>query len=220
MNGSTRDRIFAGCGIGYVVGAFGGAMLAMGSGSTHSVTVGSSREAIASAVASPAGTGIWVGAYMEMVAMALFLAFGVWAAEKLGGGVLGSALRATAGALTGASVVSLAVGDTLSYRAGHGIGLDAATTLVTLNEAIYVGTWFLMAAFLVVAGTMALGASRRVLGWSAFGVAAYLLVGAAVSFDDAGQFGVLLGMLWVVGASIALARSRQPAALRTAIQNA
>ena len=66
--------------------------------------------------------------------------------------------------------------DAIAYRAGHGMGVQLGTTLVTLNEALFVGTWFLSAFFLLAAGPLALQAGRRALGWSAVGVAAITLV--------------------------------------------
>jgi hypothetical protein len=217
------NRLCAAAGIAYVVLGVLGVVVASVGGKTHNLTVGSTRSEIMSAVGSPAGTGVWVGAYIEMLSMILLLAFAVWASVRLGGGVLGSIMRGAAIASVGAGVVSLAIGDTISYRAGHGLGVDTATVLVTLNEAVYVGTWFLNVALLLSAGALALSSARRVLGWSALAIAAYTLVGAAVSFDNAGQFGVLMMMAWVIGASIALARGetrqgRAAALARTAHQ--
>ena len=220
MKKRTQDLVFAACGIGYVVAAFGGAILAMGTGKTHSLLVSSTPSEIAAAVAKPAGTGVWVGAYLELAAVGLFVAFAVWAAAKLGDGLLGSVARGAAVANAGATVVSLGVGDALSYRAGRGIGLDAATTLVTLNQAIYVGTWFLTALFLVAAGCLALAAARRALGWSAIAIAVYTLATTAVSYNGVGQFGSLFAMVWIVAASVALARSRRMPVARTAPQAA
>src|SRR6266567_1241345 len=75
---------------------------------------------------------------------------------------------ATAGYAT-ATIASLAIMAALAHRAGHGIGVQLATTLVTLNEALYVGTWFLTVFFLLAAGALALSGTQRVLGWSAIG---------------------------------------------------
>lgn len=212
MNERKQNWVFAACGIGYVVLDLVGVLVSTIAGKTHNLTVGSTPAEIAHAIAKPAPAGVWIGAYLEMVGMALFVAFAAWAAVRLGGGLLGSVVRGAAFANAGASVVALAVGDTVAYRAGHGLGLGTATALVTLSEAIYVGTWFLTALFLVGAGALALTSARRALGWSAIAIAAYTLVGAAASFDNIGQFSILLAMLWTVAASIALARQgREPA---------
>ncbi len=96
----------------------------------------------------------------------------------------------------------------IAYRAGHGIDVQLGRTLVTVNEALYVCTWFLSVFFLLAAGPLALTAGRRALGWSAIGVALVTLVGTAVSFDNLGQLSVLLWFAWTVYASVALARGK------------
>jgi hypothetical protein len=123
--------------------------------------------------------------------------------------MLGSIVRLAAAAGAGGGLGSLALMNVISYRAGHGMGLDAAKTLVTASEAIYVGTWFLTATLLAAAGLLAVRAGRRSIGWSALAIVAYTLVLIPVSFDGAGQFSQLLYLLWVVVTSIALARGRR-----------
>jgi len=166
MTARVHDRLFAACGIVFVVLELGGTFLAMASGKTHDLTVTTSTAKLAEAIASPVGTGVWAGAYMELLSIGFFLAFAVWAATKLGGGLLGSVTRAAAYANAGAGVGALAVMNTISYQAGHGISLGTARTLTVLSESIYVSTWFLTAAFLTAAGILAIRAGRRVLGWS------------------------------------------------------
>lgn len=213
MTERLHDRLFALCGILFVVLELGGAFLAMATGKTHSLTVGSSTSGIARAIAHPVGTGTWIGAYMELLSVGFFLAFAVWAAAKLGGGLLGSVARAAAVTNAGAGLVALAIGDTISYEAGHGLGLGVARTLVTLNEAVYVATWFAVASLLACLGLLALSSRRRIVGWSALGIAAYTLVLTPLSFDGAGQFSQIMWLLWAAGTSIALVRApgREPA---------
>jgi hypothetical protein len=207
MSARVHDRLFAACGIVFVVLELGGTFLAMASGKTHDLTVTTSSAKLAEAIASPVGTGVWAGAYMELLSIGFFLAFAVWAATKLGGGLLGSVTRAAAYANAGAGVGALAVMNTISYRAGHGISLGTARTLTVLSESIYVSTWFLTAAFLAAAGILAIRAGRRALGWSAIAITAYTLVLTPLSVDDFGQFSQLLWLVWVVCASVALVRS-------------
>ena len=135
MNERTHDRLFAGCGIAFVVLDFVGAMIAMTAGKTHGLTVSSTSAQIAHAVAKPVGTAVWIGAYLEILSVGAFLAFAVWACVKLGGGLLGALGRAAAIGYATITIVSLAVMATIAYRAGHGMGVQLATTLVTLNEA-------------------------------------------------------------------------------------
>ena len=203
MIGRTQDRLFAACGIAFVALELGG--VAIG-GKTHHLTVSSSATQIAHALAKPAGTLSWVGGYMELLSFGFFLAFAVWASAKLGGGLLGQIVRAAGASYVTLSVASLAVVDAISYRAGHGIGLQLGRTLVTVNEALYVGSWFLIAFFLLAAGVAALGSERRRLGWSAICIALLTLLGTAVSVTGVGQFGILLFFVWTLWASITLNR--------------
>jgi hypothetical protein len=216
-----HDRLFAACGIAFVMLELGGTFLAMATGKTHDITISTTTAKLAAAIAKPVASGVWAGAYMEMVSIAFFLAFAVWAAEKLGGGLLGSVVRAAAYVSGGAGIVALAGMNALSYLAGHGINVQSARVLSTFNQSVYVGTWFITATFLAAAGALAIKAGRRVLGWSALAIVVYTLVFTPLSLDNAGQFSQLLWLAWVVGASIALLR-REPhsAPARTAVARA
>jgi hypothetical protein len=99
--------------------------------------------------------------------------------------------------------------DAIEYRAGHGMGLQLGTALITVDEAIFVGTWFLAAFFLLAVGPLALVSGRRVLGWTAIATAAITLVATAASLDNFGQMANVLWLAWVVGASVALARGER-----------
>ncbi|HEY6458983.1 MAG TPA: hypothetical protein VIY73_02500, partial [Polyangiaceae bacterium] len=175
MTARLQDRLFAACGVLFVVLELGGAFIAMGTGKTHSLTVSSTTSDIASALAHPVGTGIWVGAYMEIVSVFFFLAFAVWVTEKLGGGALGSIARLTAAANAGATIVSLGIGDAISYGAGRGMTVPVARGLVIANEAAYVCSWFVVAGFLAAVGLLALRAGRRLAGRSALAIVALTL---------------------------------------------
>ena len=145
----------------------------------------------------------------------------MWACAKLGGGILGSIGHAAATAYATLSIASLCLMDAIEYRAGHGIGLQLGRTLITVNEALYIGTWFLAVFFLLAAGPLALASGRRLLGWSAIAVAAITLVTTATSFDNLGQMANLLWLAWIVAASIALGRGgRQHRAAVTVAQQA
>ena len=217
MNDRSHDRLFAGCGIAFVVLELVGTIIATVGGKTHNLTISSTPAQVAHAVAKPAGTAVWIGAYLEMLSVGAFLAFAVWACVKLGGGLLGAIGRAAATGYATAMLVSLTMMAALAYRAGHGIGVQLATTLVTLNEALYVGTWFLSVFFLLAAGALALSGARRALGWSAIAVALLTLIGAAVSVENVGQFSVMLWFAWIVYASIAVARGKRAPASAVAV---
>ncbi len=217
MNERTHDRLFAGCGIAFVVLTLVGSGIATVGGKTHNLTISSTQTQIAHAIAKPAGTAVWIGAYLELLSIGAFLAFAVWACAKLGGGLLGAIGRAAATGYATATIASLGVMAAIAYRAGHGMGTQLATTLVTLNEALYVGTWFLTVFFLLAAGALSLTRMRRALGWSAIGVALLTLIGAAVSVENVGQFSVMLWFAWIVYASIAIARDKPAPATAVAV---
>ncbi len=208
MNERALDRLFAGCGIAFVVLTLVAAGIATVGGKTHNLTISSTPTQIAHAVAKPAGTAVWIGAYLELLSVGAFLAFAVWACAKLGGGLLGAIGRAAATGYATVTIASLGVMAAIASRAGHGMGVQLATTLVTLNEAVYVATWFMSVFFLLAAGALALTQTRRALGWSAIGVATLTLIGTAVSVENVGQFSAMLWFAWIVYASIAIARGK------------
>jgi hypothetical protein len=208
MNERPHDRLFAGCGIAFVVLTLVGVVIATVGGKTHNLTISSTPTQIAHAVAKPAGTAVWIGAYLELLSVGAFLAFAVWACAKLGGGLLGAIGRAAATGYATVTIASLGVTAAIAYRAGHGMGVQLATALVTLNEAVYVTTWFMSVFFLLAAGALALTQTRRALGWSAIGVATLTLIGTAVSLENLGQMSGMLWFAWIVYASIAIARGK------------
>jgi hypothetical protein len=211
MTSRLHDRWFALCGIAFVALELGGTFLAMASGKTHDLTISSSNAGIARAIADPVGTVVWAGAYMELLSVGFFLAFAVWMAERLGGGLIGSVAKLAAAAAAGGGIVSLAAMNVISYRAGHGMGLDSARTLVVLGEAVYVATWILDATLLAAAAILALRSGHRVIGWAAAAIVGYTLVLTPLSPDNAGQFSQIFFLLWVAGTSIALGRSSRRA---------
>ena len=216
MNDRQQDRFFAGAGIASVVLTLAG--FGIGSiGQSRTLTISSTPAQVAHALAEPAGSATWVGAYIELLSFGCFLAFAIWACAKLGGGVLGQIARAAATAYTTLSIASLGLMDAIAYRSGKGIGAQLGSTLVTVNEALYVCTWFLAAFFLLAAGPLALAAGRRALGRSAIAIAATQLIATAASVDNLGQMTFFLWLIWIVYASFALARGRHAHAARTMV---
>jgi hypothetical protein len=211
-----QDRYFAGAGIASIVLMLAG--VGVGSiGHNRSLTISSTPAQVAHALAKPAASATWIGAYIELLSFGFFLAFAIWACAKLGGGVLGQIAVAAATAYTTLSVASLGLMDAIAYRSGKGIGVQLGSTLVTVNEALYVCTWFLAAFFLLAAGSLALATGRRALGRSAVAIAAIQLVATAVSVDNLGQMTFFLWLIWIACASVSLARVRRPHAARTMV---
>jgi hypothetical protein len=143
-----------------------------------------------------------------------FLAFAVWVCMRLGGGLLGAIGRAAAIGYAALGVAALAEMNALAYRAGHGIGLQLGTALAYVSSALFLCSWLLAAFFLLAVGPLALASGRRIIGWSAVGIAVVTLVATPALVEHGGQVGYFLWLLWIVGASIALARGeRQRAAV-------
>jgi hypothetical protein len=209
-----KDRWFALCGLASVAVELIGTFIQMGSKDTHSLTWSSSDASIVKAFSHHATTVVWVGAYLEIVSMGLFLAFAIWLCARLGGGLYGSIARGMVIANTAVSMVSLALLDTAAYLAGHALPVSTARVLVTLNAATFISTWFLTAFFLLAVAPLALAQGRRIIGWSAVAIAAATFVGAAADPNNLGQLTSLFSLIWVVGTCIALLRrAPQPAVL-------
>ena len=217
MNERIQDRLFAGFGLVSVALMLAAVAIGSTGGDTRTLTISSTPEQVAHALAKPAGSAAWIGAYIELLSFGCFLAFAIWACAKLGGGLLGQIAAAAATSYTTVSIASLAVMDALTYRAGKGMSVQLGSTIVTLNEALYVCTWFLAVFFLLAAGPLALGAGRRALGGSAFAIAAIMLVTTASSLDNIGQMAFMLWLAWIVFASLTLARARRVSAEAVAL---
>jgi hypothetical protein len=214
MNERMQDRLFAGCGIASVGLMLAGVLIGA-AGGREFATVSSTRAQIAHALAKPAGTAVWVGAYIEILSFGCFLAFAIWATRRLGGGLFGAIANAIATSYATLSIASLAFMDGIEYRAGHGIGTELARTLITINQAIFVGTWFLSVFFLLATAPLALTAGRRALGYSAIAIAATTLLLTAVSLDNLAQMANFLWLAWIIATSITLARKRRDTAPAT-----
>jgi hypothetical protein len=208
MSERTQDRLFAACGIASAVLVHVGLFVGLAGGQAF-VNLASSPTKVAHELARPAGTGVWVGAYLGLLGFGAFLAFAVWATARLGGGLLGAIAMATASAYASVSIAALCVFDAVEFRAGHGMGPQLATALTNINEALYVGSWFLSAFFLLAAGALAVTSARRGLGSSAIAIALLTLAGAAAPTNGLGVDTVLLWFIWIVWASISLARGER-----------
>jgi hypothetical protein len=213
---TTHPRLFAAFGVGSVVAELAGIAIGAAGGRPF-VTITSSPADVRSAYATSVGTAAWIGAYLELISFGMFLAFAIWACLRLGGGLLGAIAAAAATGYTTLSIGALGIGDALAYRAGHGMDVQLATTLTTLNEAVYVCTWFLAVFYLLTVAPMAIATGRRMIGWSAIGVSLLILVTTAVSLDNLGQMSNLLWLFWIVAASVSLARGSDAKAVQAEV---
>ena len=170
MNERKHDLLFAACGIAFVVLDLLGAIIATAGGKTHNLTISSTATHIAQAVAKPAGTAVWIGAYLELLSVGAFLAFAVWACVKLGGGLLGGIARAAATGYATADRIARRHGrDRVPGRARHRRPL--ATTLVTRQRSPLRRHMVPDRVLPARCGALALARRRRALGWSAIGIA-------------------------------------------------
>jgi hypothetical protein len=216
MNERRQDRLFAACGIASAVLVPVGLLVGLAGGQAF-VDLGSSPAKVAHELAKPAGTGVWVGAYIGLLGFVAFLPFAVWATAKVGDGLLCATARTVATAYASVSVAALCVLDAIEFRAGHGMGAQLATALTNINEALYVGSWLLSAFFLLAVGALALASERRALGWGGIAIALLLLAGAAAPANGLAENAVLLWFVWIVWASISLARGERVSAGSVAV---
>ncbi len=169
------------------------------------VTLSDPASKVVNTFSDTAGSGTWVGAYLELLALGAFAVFAACLFHRRGGR-LATAGLVTAAAYVAVTVVSLVVGDVLEYRAGHGIGAQEILTMFDLQAALYIATWGLAAGVLALA---------PVTGWlrrSALVIAALLLVAMAAPTADPAQLPNMLFLIWVFAASISLVRRPQLAA--------
>jgi hypothetical protein len=175
---------------GVAVGAAGGRSMA---------TLGDPTSKILKAFTGHVGTGVWVGAYMELAAVAAFAVFAAWLFRSRSGPRAIAGLLA-AGVYVAVTVVALVVGDVLEYGADHAMGSPQILSLFYLQSGLYFVTWGISAAFLALAP--ATGWLRR----SAVTVAVLQLVALAAPTAGPSQFSNMLFLIWVAAASVSLAR--------------
>jgi hypothetical protein len=181
---------------------------AIGSASGRAnVTLGDSSSKVLKAFADPVGSGVWVGAYLELVSLAAFVVFAAWLFRSPRG-PLATAGVIAAGAYVAVTLVSLIVGDVLEYRAGHGMGAQETLALVDLQSGLFAASWGIGGAFLALAPTT--GWLRR----SAVAIAALSLVAMGAPKASAAQMVAMLFFLWILAAGVALAR--RPASVASA----
>ncbi len=203
MTEDRLSRLGPLAGVLFVVLELGG--VAVGSaGHRAMVTLGDPTSKIVNAYARTVGTGVWVGAYMELASLAAFAVFAAWLFRSRRG-TLSTAGLITAGVYIAVTVVGLVIGDVLEYQAGHALGAQQTLALFDLQAGLYTASWGIAAGFLALA---------PVGGWlrrSALAIAALSVIGMAMPKAAPGQFASFLFLIWVLVAGFVLAR--QPRAL-------
>jgi hypothetical protein len=182
---------------GVIVGAAGGRSMA---------ALGDPMSKIVKSFHDPVGAGVWIGAYLEVAAMAAFGLFAIWVFRERRG------LLATAGVVTAtlyvtATFAALVTGDALAYGSAHGLGDQSLLALFYLQSGLFFGTWGVAALFLLL--VPAEGWLRR----SAVVIAGLLLLALAFPTTGMSQFPNMLFMFWVLAASIKMSRVAAPGML-------
>jgi hypothetical protein len=191
-------------GVLFVVLELAGAAIGSGSGRAM-VTLGDPTAKVLKAYADPVSSGAWVGAYLELAAVAAFALFAAWLLASARGPLATAGLLA-AGAYVAVTLVGLVIGDVLSYRAGHGVGAQEILALFDIQAGLYAVSWGVGAAFLALV---------PVTGWlrrSALAVATLSLIAMVFPKTGASQITVMLFFVWIVAASVVLARRPRLAA--------
>jgi hypothetical protein len=204
MTQDRLSRLGPLCGALFVVLELGGVAIGSAAGRAM-VTLGDPASKIARAFAQPVGSGVWVGAYLELASLAAFAVFATWLFHSRRG-PLATAGLITASVYIAVTVVSLVIGDVLEYTAGHGVGVQATLVLFDLQAGLFTASWAIGAAFLALV---------PVTGWlrrSALAIAALSLIGTATPKGTAGQFASMLFLIWILVASVSLARHLRAAA--------
>ena len=198
MTDDRLSRLGPLSGVLFVVLELGGVIVGAASGRAMA-TLGDPASKVMDAFNEPAGTGVWVGAYMELVSLAAFGVFAVWLFRSRRD-MLGTAGLVAAAVWIAVTLAALVAGDVLEYRAGHGMGVQETLLMFDLQAGLFTTTWGIGGAFLLLA---------PVTGWlkrSAQVIAAMSIIGMAFPKATFGQFGATLFLVWVLVAAIVLAR--------------
>ena len=209
MTEDRLSRLGPLCGLLFVVLELGGAAIGSAAGRAM-VTLGDPSTKIVNAFVDPVGTGVWIGAYMELLSLPAFAVFAAWLFRSRSG------VAATAGLLGAASylavvTVSLVIGDVLEYQAGHGLGAQTIVALFDLQAGLFAVSWGIAGGILAIAP--ATGWLRR----AALAIAALSFVGMAVPKSAPGQVAAMLFVLWVLAVSVAPTVRRRAGARSAAV---
>jgi hypothetical protein len=193
------------CGVLFVVLELAGVIVGSAGGRSMAA-LGDPTSKIVKSISEPAGTAVWIGAYLEYAALVAFAIFAIWVFRERRG-LLGTTGLVTATLYVATTIGALVAGDAISYGASHGLGTQSLLALFYLQSGLFFATWGLAAAFLLLVPSV--GWLRR----SAVAIATLLLI--AMAFPTAGpaQFPNMLFLFWVIAAGVRLSvrRERTPA---------
>jgi hypothetical protein len=188
------SRIAPLCGVVYVVLELAGVIVGAAGGRSMAA-LGDPQSKIVKSFHDPVGTGVWIGAYLELASLAAFALFAIWLFRERRS-ALASAVVTTYVVTT---IAALVAGDALAYGSVHGLSDQSLLVLFYLQSGLFFATWGIAAAFLLLAP--ADGWMRR----TAVAIGALLLIAMAFPTGGASQFPNMLFLIWVLVASIRFA---------------
>jgi hypothetical protein len=221
MSTRTIGRLGAAAGAAYVILAIAGDSLG-GSGDSPALGSPAAKYAHWLATSSPSTAG-YAGAFLELIALLCFVVFAAalydvlrraerertWLpAAAFGAGLLSAAIK------LGAAPPMLA-----AFSLRHDIDPQLAKALVEINDYAFLLTW---AADALMLGAVAACSLRAAVlpRWLAIAAAvlAPVLLACVAAGNAAPPFGFLLGLLWILAASVALARPGYALGQRSSVQ--
>jgi hypothetical protein len=212
MSPRVLARTGAACGLAYVaLGVVGSDVLG---GSGDAPAPNASPAAIGAFIAShPTTTKVWIGAYLDVLALLAFIVFvaylhsvlrkadrdgGFLPTVVLGGGLVAAAVK----------LASFAPGFAVLYRGQDGISAQLATAMFDMNNAAFALDWALNALMLAATAGVVLRSDvlPRWVAWSALAIAPLLLASVPLFTLGDGPPVFLFALLWIIGTSVALIR--------------
>ncbi len=201
MKEDRLSRLGPLCAVLFFVLEMGGFAIGAAAGGA-TATLGDSSAKIVKAYADPAGSGVWVGAYLTVLSLAALAVFAGWLFRRRQGPLATAGVLAT-GALIATTLGAVAVNFVLDYRAGHGMDPQTTLALFDLQEGMFILTWGASAAFLAVAPV------RGWLRYSARVLAGLCLLAMAVPKAGWAQLPPTMFYVWMLAAGAVLtARGR------------
>ena len=167
----THNRLFAFLGIGSVVLELGA--VAIGAvGGRQFATISSTPAQMQSAVAKHVGVSAWIGAYLELLAFGMFLAFAIWAARGSAADCWARSPLLRRPPTPRSASPHWASATPSPTPLGHPMGIGLVSFTVHIERGAVrlhlVPDRPLPARH---AGPLAIGSGRRVIGWSGIAVA-------------------------------------------------
>ncbi len=205
-------RIGALSGLVYVFLLIAGFVIGVASSPTPPSIFGTADE-IANQIAVVTPVGVWVGLYIQVLALLCFVMFAAFVrtlAQPLEHSPNWPAAAAYGAALIFAALqlFSMAILGIVSYRAGTGADIASATALLDLRLGSYILSWPVGALWL---GMTAITALRnhmlsRGLAISGLLIAMVWLASSLIPTSDIAQFWGFVPLLWTAVASVSVMR--------------